>query len=92
MIMIKYFLINFSNFFVIVSLLTKLPASVAWITLTFLTNLSCAVFLTTSFFTTSLSSLKSTPVVSNLSISNLSMLLCLKHLVLLKIHQQFFLR
>ena len=39
---------------------------------TLVTNLSYAVFLTTSFFTTSLSLLKSTGTGTNLSISNLS--------------------
>ena len=39
---------------------------------TFVTNLSYSVFLTTSFFTTSLSLLKSTGTGANLSISNLS--------------------
>ena len=43
--------------------------------LTFLTNRSYSVFLTTSSFTTSLSLLKSTGVFSNLPISNLSTLL-----------------
>ena len=42
--------------------------------LTFLTNSIYSVFLTTSFFTTSLSLLKSTEVFSNLPISNLSTL------------------
>ena len=39
---------------------------------TLATNLSCSVFLTTSFFATSLSLLKSTGTGTNLSISNLS--------------------
>ena len=39
---------------------------------TLVTNLSYAVFLTTSFFTTSLSLLKLTGIGINLSISNLS--------------------
>ena len=39
---------------------------------TFATNLLYTVFLTTSFFTTSLNLLKSTGIVTNLSISNLS--------------------
>ena len=39
---------------------------------TFVINLSYSVFLTTSFFTTSLSLLKSTGTGANLSISNLS--------------------
>ena len=39
---------------------------------TLATNLSYSVFLTTSFFTTSLSLLKSTGTGTNLSISNLS--------------------
>ena len=39
---------------------------------TFVTNLSTSVFLTTSFFTTSISSLKLTGTSPNLSISNLS--------------------
>ena len=39
---------------------------------TFATNLSYTVFLTTSFFTTSLSLLKSTGAGANLSISSLS--------------------
>ena len=38
---------------------------------TFATNLSCTVFLTTSFFTTSLNLLKSTGTGANLSMSNL---------------------
>ena len=42
--------------------------------LTFLTNSSFTVFLTKSFFTTSFSLLKSTGVVSNLPIPNLSIL------------------
>ena len=41
---------------------------------TFVTNISYSVFLTTSFFTTSLSFLKSTETGVNLSISNLSTL------------------
>ena len=41
---------------------------------TFSTNLSYTVFLTTSFFTTSLSLLKSTGKYANLSISSLSTL------------------
>ena len=42
---------------------------------TFLTNLSCSVFLTTSFFTASLSLLKSTGTATNLPTSKLSTLL-----------------
>ena len=45
------------------------------VALTFLTNSSYTVFLTTSLFTTSLSLLKSTGVVSHLPISNLCTLL-----------------
>ena len=55
-------------------LLTKLVVSVVLILLTFSTN-SSSVFLTLSFFTLSLSLLKSTEVVSNLPISNVSTLL-----------------
>ena len=48
---------------------TKLVISILF---TFVSNLLYTVFLTTSFFTTSLSLLKSTGIVINLSISNLS--------------------
>ena len=51
--------------------LTKLLLSVVLILLTFLTNSLYAVFLTTSFFTTSLSLLKSTGTGTNLSTSYL---------------------
>ena len=50
----------------------KLLVSVVLIFSTFLPNSSYSVFLTKAFFTTLLSFLKSTGVVSNLAMSNLS--------------------
>ena len=55
--------------------LTKLLVSVVLILLTFLTISSYSVFLMAPFFTALLSLLKSTGVVSNAPISNLSFLL-----------------
>ena len=64
---------SISSIFVFYSaLLTKLLVSLVLIKLNFLTNLLYTSFLTTSFFNTLLSSLKSTGLVFNLSISNLS--------------------
>ena len=61
--MIRY-CFNFYNFYVFLTLV--------WIALPFWTNSSHRVFLTTSFFTTSLSLLKPTEVILRLSIPNLS--------------------
>ena len=73
MIMIKYFLFNFSSFCVIVSIFDKtISISVLNRINFFLANSSYTVFLPTLFFTKSLSLLKSAGVVSNLPISNLS--------------------
>ena len=55
--------------------ITKLPVSVDWIALTFLTSWSYSAFITASFFTTSLSLLKSLGTGTNLSTYNLSNLL-----------------
>ena len=52
--------------------LTKLLVSVVWIAVTLLTNSSYTSFVSTSFFTTSLSLPKSIGAVSNSSISHLS--------------------
>ena len=71
MIMFKCFLFSFTNFCVIV-FSTNLPASTAWISSTFLDNLSSTSFLTTFFFTRSLRLLKSTGIVFKLPTSNLS--------------------
>ena len=68
MIMIKYLLFNFC---VIVSFF-YLSTSISCLNRTFLTNSSYKVFLTIPVFTASLRLLKSTGVVSNSSISNLS--------------------
>ena len=72
--MTKLFFFNFCNFSDMINFfLTKLLASKAGIALTFFpTNSSYAVFLPISFFTKSLSLLKSTGVVSHLPISDLS--------------------
>ena len=69
------FVFNFINFCVITSFLTKSLVSVVLILLTLSTNSLHSVFLTISFFTASLSLLKSTGAGTNLSTSNLSTLL-----------------
>ena len=55
--------------------MTKLTVPLVWITLTFLTCWSYSAFLAASFFTTSLSLLKSLGAGTNLSTYNLSNLL-----------------
>ena len=73
MIIIKYVLFNFPNLCVIVSLfLIKSSISVLLILLTFSTNLPYSTFLTRPLFTSTFSLLKSTGLVSNLRIYNLS--------------------
>ena len=64
--------ILFFNFDLFVSYLVFKTNPLVSILFTLATNLSYAVFLTTSFFTTSLSLLKSTGTGANLSISSLS--------------------
>ena len=64
--------ILFSNFDLSVSYLVLKANPLVSILFTLATDLSYAVFLTTSFFTTSLSLLKSTGTGANLSISSLS--------------------
>ena len=70
MIIVSNFFFNFTNFCFRVSFFTELLVSVVLILLTFLTNSLHSVFLTTSFFIISLSLLKSTGTVTNLSTSN----------------------
>ena len=62
----------FSNSDLSVSCLVFKTNALVSLLITLATSLSCTVFLTTSFFTTSLSLLKSAGTGSNLSISNLS--------------------
>ena len=66
--------IFFSNYVLSVWYLVFKTKSLVSILFTLATNLSYTVFLTTSFFTTSLSLLKSTGTGANLSMSNLSTL------------------
>ena len=62
MIIISNFPYNFINFRVIVNLLTKSLVSLVSIVLTFLTNSSYSVFLTTLVFTALFSLLESTSI------------------------------
>ena len=64
--------ICFSNFVLSVQYLVFNTKSLVSILFTFVANLSYTVFSTTSFFTTSLSLLKSTGTGANLEMSNLS--------------------
>ena len=64
--------ILFSNSDLFVSYLVFNANPLVSMLFTFVTNLSCKVFLTTSFFTTSLSLINSTGTGTNLSMSNLS--------------------